>query len=581
MGVQKLYFAMVDAGDTFNPAIHNVEDMEVFDLKISQSEGEFAKAVLEIKNPGIGLLSPVRKQYIFISCDFEGNVVPLFFGRVSGFPTGFFLETITLEYIAQPSNWIATQEAFLETLKVAPYYNVLFSSVDKRSDPSEILASRNALLHWDRFPNGGISLSDIVQGSSTIDLGQNIFFDSLKTTIASTPLDHINGSIEVQWTQNGVGEVDAGFAITQAFTGHKINTLTPIAFEAAWKGVTIPSGYIVKQSALNPIISGIPSSSLKSPSVVVSSTFFPTKDGGVGVTTRSVSVPRVWYTGILKLTASYSQKRRELLSFTLSATTQQFSLSTSNFEAQDYKLQDPTASSQGTILNPNQPTFFYDHTTHILTAYGQAAIENALLRARARLVKAARIVEVGFETEINSLDILNITCDKSIHIEHDKLPSGKMRGKVIGYELHFSDIEQLASITLGSMIGTGFNSLGSGTILQPKLYDNELTGSLTSNNNSAVIYSLGSTPSINVPIDVATMQSSSSYCIVSTVVLNDGTYQNAHFADTSRPDTFLNSNGTGATINLKSMNPTPEELIAFSLVTQPLTLPQHIDLGSL
>jgi len=574
----KLYFAMVDASDVFDPDVHNVEDLKVFDLKISQNEGEFARAQLQIPNPGIGLLSATRKQYLFISCDFNGNVEPIFSGRVIGFPTDFGAEIITVEYIAQSEDWFEDQQAFLETLKVSPYYNVLFSELDKRDDPVEILATRNALLHWSRLPGGTVSLSDIIQGSSTINIDDNYLFDSLKTIIGDPPLKRVEATVEVQWIQSGSGEVDAGTKIKEGFAPNpKINTLTPQAFEAAWKGVEIPTGYTLKQSVLNPIVKGISPSLLKSPATSVSSEFFPTKFG-IGIINRTTHLPRVWYDGILKLIASYSQKRKEIMHFSLESTTQEFSLTRDSVENIDIKLQDPTEDAQGNILNPNKPSFFYDHITEILTSYGKDVVENALLRARARLMKAARVVEASFQVPISSLDILNISCDHSIHIEDDRLPGSKMRGKVISYSLHFSESEQIAEMTIGSLIGTGVDSSGAGTPLATETYDNEDTMAIDSDMESSVIYSLVSPPDVDQPIDVEELQTDPFYTIVDVTVFDSGQDQVDAFPDLDRPDEYLNEHGTAVTVDLKSMNPENELLLEFDITTQPLTLPQHVDL---
>lgn len=67
----RIYFSYVDDGEAFNPLVHNREDEKVFNLKITQSEGEFAQASAEIKNPRQGLLNPSRKKRVFISVPFS------------------------------------------------------------------------------------------------------------------------------------------------------------------------------------------------------------------------------------------------------------------------------------------------------------------------------------------------------------------------------------------------------------------------------------------------------------------------------------------------------------------------------
>lgn len=584
MRVERLYFAMVDPDEHYNVHVHAREDLEVLDLVISQSEGQFATAALEIPNPGVGLLSPLRKQYIFISCMFDGEVRPLFAGRIQGFPTDLAPTTIVVQYIAQSATWADDQAAFLETLKVAPFYSPLFSTVDKRSDPTEILAARNALLHWERFPDGGVSLSDIVQGSTTIDLGEGAFFDSLKTTVAAPAVTQVDVTVDVQWLQTGIADVDVGAAVKAKFvnTGGaptpRINTLSPTSFESAWKGASVPSGYTVKSSVLAPVIAGIGAGFLKSPLAKVSSNDFPASVPLAHPVTRMTFVPRVWYDGTLVLTATYSQKRHETLSFSLASDTQPFSLVGDNAEALALKLQDPTAVDQGSVLAPTKPTFFYE--SGVLTPYGQAVVENALQRARARLTKTARAIETTFQTAISSLDLLDITCDCSVRIVHDALPGGRALGKVLGYSMHFSDQDQVMDVTIGSMVGTGLDSSGAGTPLAPAGYDNQFHSGIAATMDSAVVYSLDSPPAPTVPVDVGAMLADPSYCVDLVTVTNPGQSQYNSFASTAHPDTYLNAHCTGITVDLKSMNPSAELLLAFTLTTQPLTLPQHINLGA-
>ena len=100
--VDKIFFAAVDPFVTYNPAIHSVEDEEVFALQIDHNEGEFATAEVEIQNPSEGLLAPTRKKRVFISIFNGGTPKLLFSGRIAGFPTDLTTETIRITYIGQP-----------------------------------------------------------------------------------------------------------------------------------------------------------------------------------------------------------------------------------------------------------------------------------------------------------------------------------------------------------------------------------------------------------------------------------------------------------------------------------------------
>ena len=63
------HFAWADEGETFDATIHNREDEAVLSLSISQSEGDFASAQVNVLNPGEGLLAPGRQQWAWISWD--------------------------------------------------------------------------------------------------------------------------------------------------------------------------------------------------------------------------------------------------------------------------------------------------------------------------------------------------------------------------------------------------------------------------------------------------------------------------------------------------------------------------------
>lgn len=464
MAVGKIYFALVDDGEVFNGTVHNREDEEVYRLTISQSEGDFASAEVELKNPSQGLLNPARKKRVFISYQDGASVNLLFSGRIVGFPSDLSTETIMVEYIAQPSDWEQVQDAFIQTLKVSPYYNELFIADDRRDNPSEILQARSSLLYWDRATNQ-ISLSDIVEGSQTVDLGKNVIYDTVRSEIADPPLNKVNVIVEAQWEQFGIGEVDAGLAIKEQFTNTaiatpEINTLTPLSFEDAWRGVRIPNGYSVLESKLTPVANGfgLTNTDLRSGIITVNATDFPRRSGNT-TGTREVSVPRVWYNGTLNLQAVYEQKRREIFATSLEASVQEFSLRGNKFEDIVIRLQSPSSPTQGSVFNPKKPSFYYDKALGEITDLGADVIEHALLRAAARLKYANRVIETRFETDLDLS--IGITTDHNVRFESDQLPGGSILGKVVSYTLSIDgDSGQAVSkITIQSVIGNGENSL--------------------------------------------------------------------------------------------------------------------------
>lgn len=582
--VDTIFFAAVDPLVVYNPAIHSVEDEQVFFLQIDQSEGEFATAEVEIKNPSEGLLSPSRKQRVFISIDNGGSPLLIFSGRIIGNPTDLTKETIRIQYIGQPEDWDTVQDTFLDTLKVAPFYNELFIPLARRDLAEEILAARPDLLHWNRVTNA-LSLSNIIEGGSTIDLGENILDGTLSVDIGDPPLKAVNINVEAQWEQIGLGTVDVGEQIRLEFTNTaigtpQINSLTPLAFEDGWRGARLPAGYTITESTLIAVADqfGLAQANLRSGLATVTGANFPTKAGATPPS-RQTSVPRVWYEGRLILQAVYQQKRREAFTATLEATTQDFSLKGNKTEDLSIRLQNPSADAQGSIFDAKKPSFFFDLTTSLLTTNGRKVIEHGLMRARARLMKSARIIEVRFEAKLD--DVIEISCDHNIRIQDSRIPGGSIRGKVLGYTLSVDGDsgQTIAQIVIGAVIGTGVNSVGTGAPSEVELANTSFVNEFgASPMTSSIFYDLPVDPTISVPIDVALMESDDTHLVDSVVVTNDGETQNGAFILTDRPDTFLRDNGTGVTANLKSMNPSAELFAEVAITTEPMTLPIQTDL---
>lgn len=590
-----IYFAMVDEATTvWDELIHSVEDEEVYAFQIDHSEGQFATAEVEIENPSEGLLAPTRDKRVFISIENGGSPKLLFAGRISGFPTDLSTKTIRINYTAQPEDWEDTQDTFLQGEKIAPFYNELFIAPDRRNAAEEILAARPELLHWDRATNV-LSLSNIIEGSTLLDIGGEFMFDTLRTTVGEPPLKAVDIDIEVQWEQQGVGTVDCGAAIKNEFnnTGgapdKQINSLTPHAFEAGWRGARTPTGYTIEEISLDPVANkfSLVTANLRSDTITVNAVDFPTKSGGTAGT-RPVSVPRVWYIPKLILQAEYRQKRRENLLATLEATTQDFSLKGNKRGKLAIRLQSPTLEINGALLDVSEPSFFFDIAGGVLTTDGVDVVNNAYLRARAILVKRSRIVETRFEAPLE--DVIDIQCDHSMRIVDSRLPGGSLKGKVLGYSFRADGPtgQTVAQITLGSVIGTGVDSAGSGlpseTEIATEVFENEV-GPATM--TSAIFYDFAVTPVIDQPIDVAQMESDDQFLIDNVTVDNPGQDQvdgflarnvtSPQFGD-GRVDTELENNPTEVTVDLKSMNPQKELAADIELATFPMTLPRQIDL---
>lgn len=593
---------MVEDGVEFNSAIHCVEDMQVFHLRITHAENQFARAEVEVKNPKTGLLDVNRPRNVFISCEESPgseDIVLLFAGRIVAYPSDMTSELATLEYLAQPLDyfapgfggpytWQEINDGVNGYLQGQPQYNELLVPVDKRGELTETLAFFSLLPHWTRFGNG-FTISNLIEGT-VIDLEDNFFYDSLKSDFGDPPVSKINLTIEVQWNQIGVGEVDVAEAIRQQFTNSittepQINSLTPQSFEDGWQGARIPKGYELIESVLTPVADdfGLTQDDLSSSPATVSGTQYPTLNQATP-SGRQVVVPRVWYKGRFNLLGTYEQKRREVVSVTLQAALQEYSPGTITEEDLFLRIENPVSNINGAVLDPSAPSFFLDKDTGELSAHGKAVIESAIYQARSRLVKGARTVETSFECDIS--DVLEISCDHTIHITDPRLPNSHLRGKVVAYQF---DIDgngtQFARVTLASIPGTGDNSIPSNAPnehkldsngAEPEFFVNEQTHTVMS---SAIYYNLTGFPAISEPIDVAQMESDSSYLIDGVTVENDGETQNTGFVASTTPDKYLEENRTRIVVDLKSLNPENEIVTNISITTQRFTLPRQVNLG--
>ncbi len=162
MTVGPFFFAWVDAGETFGVE-HERFDEAVFSLEISQQEGEFAAATVDVVNPKIGLLNAGRKRWAWLAWDSGDTpgVVPLFFGRLVGLPQDLQAEVVRLEFIARPADYAARQAALAPALKVAPWWDPVFIATDHLDDPDAWLEARAARWHIDRVTHA-VSISDIL-----------------------------------------------------------------------------------------------------------------------------------------------------------------------------------------------------------------------------------------------------------------------------------------------------------------------------------------------------------------------------------------------------------------------------------
>jgi hypothetical protein len=215
--VTMFYFAWVFSDDTtFDQSRHSVQNEDVFSMKISQREGDFASLEVAIKNPRIGLLTASRKVWAWLSWDPTNSGAPgqpLFFGRLIGIPDSINQEIVSLVLTARPVDFVTRKNAKAEELRVAPYWDPIFVAPEQLDNPDVVLEARSALWSVDRITHE-VDISDIIVGEDGIeefDEGE-VPYDSVQTKIGTPPLNKVTVDATVHWTQKAAGEFQFGFS---------------------------------------------------------------------------------------------------------------------------------------------------------------------------------------------------------------------------------------------------------------------------------------------------------------------------------------------------------------------------------
>lgn len=488
MPADTFYFAWIDPGETFDPAVHNRIDEDVWSHTLSQEEGDFASLEIEVRNPRIGLLNASRKVWAFYSFDDGTTITPLIKCRLIGIPTNIFDQNVTMQFTAQPVDFAAQKLALAETLKVAPYWNAIFVSPDNWDDPDTILEAYTKLWYIDPVTHV-VSVSDIlVPEDGTIEYQQgDFFYDDFGVTLGSVPLRSVTMTAQIPWTQQASGQVDLSSAILGAWPADPdgagfsqlISSFTFGGLSGSWPqdgsdvgdGWNVISGDLTDVSFLSvpvdPISIVFTGSTIPQPVVQGSIFFAPvyggTISGGVSGATLNETIVQVIAPigyGSPVLIAEYTAKRDfvETVTFTLQTDTQALATLPGDDESLQISLtanpvSDLTDDASLPIGVPEARTFVY-------TDAGQAAIEHLILIARANLIARSRAVQVsatmGFKTGITQ------SLRKGGLFHDPRLPGAQAEGKVISYShtLDGSTGAALSVIQIGCAVGHGGSAAG-------------------------------------------------------------------------------------------------------------------------
>lgn len=204
-----IFFAWVDGTETtFDPLTHAREDEDVFSFTITHEEGQIPVLDLVLRYPevagvAIGLLRAGRKQWAWLSWrNGSGDVEPLFFGRMVGFPDNVNDILVPIRFLARARNYVGQKQALADTLRVRPYYDPIFLDDKALEDPDAILEGLSADFHIDRLSLEW-SVSDILLGDETIYFDESDVIDgSVEINVRQAPLRAVRVDATVHWKQN-------------------------------------------------------------------------------------------------------------------------------------------------------------------------------------------------------------------------------------------------------------------------------------------------------------------------------------------------------------------------------------------
>jgi hypothetical protein len=341
---------------------------------------------------------------------------------------------VSLELTAEPLDAEEQLQQMGTRLKESPFWDPAFLNSTEQNNPVEWLEARSALFAWDRL-TGRLSVSDLFQGNSSVDLTGVFFADSLIVSLAETPLSRVSVNLTAEWIQYGSGEASVGEKIASAFSAGMINTLTPNALRATWpvEGQKLgKSGFYVLHSQLKDI----------TPPKTGVLNLYPTFTPELMTWDESQHKPklnrarRFWMKGTLVLGWEYRQKRREVVYFTLAQKTQL-----------DGSIRPLTRTLNLSLQELNlgeESSFFQTHR-------GRQAVEHALEVARVHLAASARCLEVEFMMPYDVGHPLSM--DHSVRIADPRLPGGEVLGKVIAYQLHQDGMRSHSWVRIVASIG--------------------------------------------------------------------------------------------------------------------------------
>lgn len=483
------YFVWIDAPEAFNPDYHAVEDELVLSATVNHDEGDFPSCSILIENPRVGLLS--RPVWAWLSWDknwvpaqdHTPDIVPLFLGRLLGIPNTINKETVTLELIARPQTYAAQREAIADALRVEPYWDPLWVSSDKWTDPDTVLEAYSRLWHFDRITHE-VTTSELLVGEDGVEEFQEneMPYDSIELSLGQVPFRKVSVQGTVKWDQKFGA---AGNAIT--LVNDTIRTFTGGSLISDWPepGDDLGGGYIVADayardlwrtedslmvtsstSWSNPNEKHNPgdtmstsqtiSAPLAAPDSWISGLLTRQTEAGIGkasVNSTTIYIMEWQVRCHLSVTPGTNRGRTETAAFIMEANIQPILTDESDLEVKEIKVSSNRVDEA--TLDEELPIGDLARASFFETDRGQRSLRYLMCLARANLINAARCVEVTAMIKFDRA--IELSCRKNAIIHDNRLPGGQALGKVKSYSFTCDGNtgEMSGRVTIGCAIGYG------------------------------------------------------------------------------------------------------------------------------
>ena len=487
-------FAWVDPTETtFDPIAHAREDERVYSYEFNHTEGDFATLKITILNPRIGLLASSRKIWLWFSALIDGVQTPLFFGRLNGIPANLFEDTLEIEFISRPADFVSKKLALAETLKVAPYWEPLFVREDALEDPDVVLEARSAMWYIDPI-TGEVSISDLLIGEEgTVEFTTSEYYKGgTELSIGQVPARSIKITATMVWDNQGAGVIDltgliASHPAWDAGGSKYSNMVCSYTFMGLFNDwpqdqKTFSGGYYVAQSYLiNVTGQNIPSAVKKAPDLLDQLPYFPTNlpEGSLillgpsigvneGLTQYDIDidyygnflripisvtyVPLGW--GTFKFVVGYAASREysEIVTINLGCDVQDVVTLPGEDESLSVEM---TSNKASDYIGDDLPIGNIGRRSFIDSDRGDMVLQHLIAYGRAALISKSRSVNLTILT--NFRKGINCTLRKNALVYNPRFPGGQILGKITAIK-HSLDGDTGALrfvVTLSSAVGRG------------------------------------------------------------------------------------------------------------------------------